>query len=491
MRGVVLLMVVGCLLIPTLSPAGEPPVPIEGLMLVTSTAGSFFLEGSSDNTTPCPLPGGQISPLADQLTYESWDVWEDNEAEYQVSIRKANIDGTNEVNLTALAGLGAVNCFPSWSPDGSEIAFRRCVPIEGQLPCLNPGFQLWVMGADGTNAHRVSPELDPPELYTRSWSPNGYRLLFEWAGSAVIIDSDGTDMELLPNVGHSAYWSPDGSKIASSWSEAGDVGGQTGVWRQLCLTDVETGEREVLWEHFVPDSVVEAACPGDAWHQNDLRVWAGPHRIQWSPRGDRLAFIGLYPFEFASVPLDVSGENPEYLYDLEVYIYDIDADDLTQITDNANFEGRLSWNGHNTYPEDPEVTVDNTTVTFSDVGDDGLTTIIRDDDPPDLPGGYEFCEEFYDISTTASIEGPISICMTYDDADVPTGTAEADLAILHYVEDGGYWEDVTVSVDTEANVVCGETDSLSVFTLSGLRPEFFLDVPVTGFGVGGVEPHWA
>ncbi|MBN1458314.1 MAG: S-layer homology domain-containing protein, partial [Armatimonadetes bacterium] len=95
------------------------------------------------------------------------------------------------------------------------------------------------------------------------------------------------------------------------------------------------------------------------------------------------------------------------------------------------------------------------------------------------------------ISTTASIEGPISICMTYNDADVPTGTAEADLALLHYVEDGGYWEDITVSVDTEANVVCGETDSLSVFTLSGLRPEFFLDVPVTGFGVGGVEPHWA
>jgi hypothetical protein len=74
---------------------------------------------------------------------------------------------------------------------------------------------------------------------------------------------------------------------------------------------------------------------------------------------------------------------------------------------------------------------------------------------------------------------------------VPTGTAEEDLTILHYVEDGDYWEDVTVSVDTENNVVCGETESLSVFTLAGLRPASFRDVPSTGLGLGGADAHWA
>ena len=37
---------------------------------------------------------------------------------------------------------------------------------------------------------------------------------------------------------------------------------------------------------------------------------------------------------------------------------------------------------------------------------------------------------------------------------------------LHYVEEGDYWEDITVSRDPESNIVCGESDSLSVFVLS-------------------------
>ena len=110
--------------------------------------------------------------------------------------------------------------------------------------------------------------------------------------------------------------------------------------------------------------------------------------------------------------------------------------------------------------------MDNTTVTFSDVRKAGTTTIIRDDDPPALPPDYEFAEEFYQISTTAEIDGPISICMTYNDEDLPAGYSEADLCIFHYTEDGRYWEDITVWRDPENNVVCGQSDSLSGFTLS-------------------------
>jgi hypothetical protein len=203
---------------------------------------------------------------------------------------------------------------------------------------------------------------------------------------------------------------------------------------------------------------------------------------QFSPRGDRIAFLAALPFDFTGL---------YYKKQIQVWMYDLETADVTQLTNDTWSYNNMSWNGHNTFPHDPEVTVDNTTVTFDEVEDEGLTTIIRDDDPPELPVGYEVCGEFYEITTTADIEGPISVCMTYEDEDVPPGTAEEDLTILHYVEDGDYWQDITVSVDTENNVVCGETESLSVFTLSGLRPASFPDVPSTGLGLGGADGHWA
>jgi len=460
--------------------AGEPPVPIEGKLLVSGADDqdepyAYFIEGSSENVSPAPVPfsQGDLSPLADQVVY---DVTSGEFPTFLKEVWKADIDGSNPVNLTGPDGanLGGINCRAFWSPDGSQIAFHHCDPVEGLLPC-EAGFEVWVMNADGQGAHRVTPE-GGPTVMINAWSPNGYRLLCDmWGLGMSTMDVDGTDLEFLPNVRAEGDWSPDGSKIVSCpmWDDT--VAGEPGRWRQLLLTNADGTGLQVLVEQFVWESDAKAHLarfevdPNDPYELDSLYWNVGPSWSQFSPLGDRVAFpaAGLG----AAFP-SFDPEGPWYGLQNEVWIYELETGDLTKITDDLGWDYAVSWNGPNTFPDDPEVTVDNTTVTFSEVTDDGLTTIIRDDDPPELPGGYQFCGEYYDVSTTATVSSPITICITYEDEDVPGGNEEA-LALLHYNETTEEYEDITASRDTENNIVCGQVDQLSTFGLAAIETPVF------------------
>lgn len=102
-------------------------------------------------------------------------------------------------------------------------------------------------------------------------------------------------------------------------------------------------------------------------------------------------------------------------------------------------------------------------VTFSQVDTEGMTTVsVSTGGPPPpagvtIPGG-----DYYDISTTAAYVPPLTICLPYDPADL-TGP-EFELQLFHYVND--VWSDVTSSVDTALNVICGQVNSLSPFILA-------------------------
>jgi Tol biopolymer transport system component len=98
---------------------------------------------------------------------------------------------------------------PTWSPDGSMIAFASS--RAGQR-------QLFVMNADGANIRQVT---DLNNMGGRSsWSPDGTRLAF-YRGLAgdhniYIINIDGTGLVQLTNGGDNLgpSWSPDGNWIA-------------------------------------------------------------------------------------------------------------------------------------------------------------------------------------------------------------------------------------------------------------------------------------
>jgi len=213
-----------------------------------------------------------------------------------------------------------------------------------------------------------------------------------------------------------------------------------------------------------------------------VREGVGPSYPDWSPRGDRILFR-------AAIPFDPSGLF--YPYQNDLWLYDLNDDSTARITEDSICEFYHSWNGPNTFPDDPEVTVDNVTVTFSDVISEGVTTILRDDDPPEAPTGYVFDYDFYELSTTAEITGPATICMTYTHAEVPEGPAEDQLAILHYSETFQQWEDITTSRDPVGNVICGQTEMLSPVALQGIRHTKFSDVPAWGYGDSGLDPYWA
>jgi TolB protein len=77
-----------------------------------------------------------------------------------------NADGTNGVRLTRNR---ASDINPAWSPDSSAIAFASD---------RHASFDLYLLGADGTNLRRITTTSD---VYERepTFSPNGHRLAFD------------------------------------------------------------------------------------------------------------------------------------------------------------------------------------------------------------------------------------------------------------------------------------------------------------------------
>ena len=76
-----------------------------------------------------------------------------------------NADGTNQTNIS---NDGTTYYYPSWSPDGSKIAFAS--PLKAHI---------WVMNPDGTNQTRLTndDQLDGTNYYP-SWSPDGTKIAF-------------------------------------------------------------------------------------------------------------------------------------------------------------------------------------------------------------------------------------------------------------------------------------------------------------------------
>ncbi len=457
----------------------EPPpaVPIEGKLLVTGDRGTYYMEGDSQNITWLPtFTGARLSPLGDKILYN--DDWSSARESGEGDQWTADLDGSNPVNLTHLAGLGGINCMGQWSSDASKIVFMHCDPEAGKLHC-EAGFHIWVVNADGTGAHRVTPEGNL-STWVPSWAPNGYRILcVEYSvdaggiveGDTISIDEDGTDRLVLPDVGLEAVFSPDGSRIVSHGMWRDVVDGEPGYWRTMELCNGDGTNPQVLLERFVSDAEINQHFDHIGWVEN---VWAvayelGPQIFTWAPKGDRIAFTDIWPFD----PLGAL-----YWHQEDIWLYNLGTGQLTRLTDDPSAEG-ASWSGNNTFPDDLEVTVDNATVTFAEATGDGLTTIIRDDDPPSLPTGYQFCGEYYDISTTAPISGIITIQMHYEDADVPGGNEQA-LSLLHW--DGAQWVNITTGIDTVNNVITGECYSLSEFGIA-FGPQFLgLLAPVNNDG---------
>jgi len=96
------------------------------------------------------------------------------------------------------------------------------------------------------------------------------------------------------------------------------------------------------------------------------------------------------------------------------------------------------------------------TVTVTAVAGPGATVIVSGETEYHTVYGTSF-----DITTSASTQGPITVCIGYDPADVPV--SENRLRLLRNAD--SLWEDITTAVDANNNQVCGQTTVLSSFVI--------------------------
>ena len=163
-----------------------------------------------------------------------------------------NPDGSGIRQLTS--GPEAVDETPTWSPDGSKLAFAR--------DTLD-SFTIFTVGADGTGLKQLAPggcEMDP------AWSPTGTKIAFTGCGGLFAsgiwtMNADGTGPIRIVDDGSHPTWSPDGSRIAFSRGAPADI---------YSIAADGTGERQLTSSHL------DDADPA------------------WSPDGTQIAFLRLF-----------------------------------------------------------------------------------------------------------------------------------------------------------------------------------------------------
>jgi Tol biopolymer transport system component len=256
----------------------------------------------------------------------------------------------NGTGVTRLTNSTALNEAPTWSPDGSRIAFVRSITVSPEI---------FVMNANGTGVtrltHNSAIERAP------DWSPDGSKIAFVSDRAdhdeIYVMKADGSGVTRLTTklpfqgcggTSHGSEeapaWSPDGSKIAflhktTCFSNDIDVmkANGTGVTR---LTNAGLAG-SLAWGRTGKIAFDPRVTPGVGFSDGEIAVvtvnGATVTRLTsntandlfpaWSPDGTKIAFES-----------DRAGN-------FEIYAMNANGTGVTRLTHNLAFDGEPAW-GH-------------------------------------------------------------------------------------------------------------------------------------------------
>ena len=173
----------------------------------------------------------------------------DRDGNYDIYVMDA--DGRN---LRRLTNHPDIDSLPSWSPDGKRIVFAS--KRDGHVDAIH-GFatnEIYVMDADGDNPQNLTN--NPQEDWYPSWSPDGQQIAFssERDGNyeIYVMDADGGNPQNLTNNplnDRDPSWSPDGKRIVFSARRDGHFENELALTYEIYVMDDDGGNQQRLTEN--------------------------------------------------------------------------------------------------------------------------------------------------------------------------------------------------------------------------------------------------